>query len=206
MKYPNNLHLLRSNKGLHQAEVATAIEVAQPEYSKMERGDRKVGHHIDKLCTFFSVKKDAILNDAVPINSNNDIVIKAEDLPVFGLPVPNCNESFQVNKQFLSYAIRPDYLVGANNSYCCFMFGTKMENRFFHGELLYVNPNAKIEVNDFVVVQIEVKGKIIAVVRRVYEITERQHKLMTINPENIETFKNSSMVGLHKIVGTRTNI
>ena len=76
MKFPNNLYVLRNNKGLQQKEVAEAIGVVQSEYSKMERGDRKLGIHLDKLLKFFGVDQDTILNN-FNANSLSELSLKA---------------------------------------------------------------------------------------------------------------------------------
>ena len=61
MKFPNNLHVMRSSKGLQQKEVSDAIGVGQSEYSKMERGDRKLGVHLKPLIEFFSTDQELSL-------------------------------------------------------------------------------------------------------------------------------------------------
>ena len=102
MKFPNNLYLLRSNKGLQQKEVSDAIGVGQSEYSKMERGDRKLGIHLDKLLKFFGVDQDTILSN-LNISSPNTIQHERskliEDLPMLGLLFTNVVEGFQVQKK-----------------------------------------------------------------------------------------------------------
>ena len=98
MKFPNNLYVLRSNKGLQQKEVSEAIGVVQSEYSKMERGDRKLGIHIDKLLRFFGVDEDRLFNTATPMYQKpvEHKMPPLEDLPMYGLPLPNGGEGFQV--------------------------------------------------------------------------------------------------------------
>ena len=209
MKFPNNLYVLRSNKGLQQKEVSEAIGLVQSEYSKMERGDRKLGIHLEKLTQFFKVEQDTILSNANVINKKPMDYQSAkpiEDLPMFGLPFPNGAEGFQVQKQMFTHCVRPDYLIGNLEAYSCFMLSENMEQRYLYGEILYVDPLLQVKEKDYAVVHIDVAGKVAGLVRRVFEVTDRQYKLSTLNPENTEVFKNSDIKAIHKIVGTRTNI
>tara|TARA_Y100000004_G_scaffold174638_1_gene213526 strand:+ start:318 stop:950 length:633 start_codon:yes stop_codon:yes gene_type:complete len=209
MKFPNNLYVLRSNRGLQQTEVSEAIGVGQSEYSKMERGDRKLGIHLAKLTKFFEVDQDSILSNASMITKKPvqyETMPLIEDLPMFGLPFPNGAEGFQVQKKMFSHCVRPDYLVGVQSAYACFMLSQNMEQRYFYGEILFVDPTLQVKVNDFVVVQVQVGEKISGLVRKVNEITDRQYKLSTLNPKDTEVFKNSDILGVHKIVGSRSTI
>lgn len=209
MKFPNNLHVLRSNKGLQQVEVSEAIGVGQSEYSKMERGDRKLGIHLEKLTKFFEVEQDCILSNASIISTKPveyETMPLIEDLPMFGLPLPTGEEGFQVQKKMFTHCVRPDYLVGVQSAYACFMLSKNMEQRYYYGEILYADPTLQVKENDFVVVQMEVGEKVIGLVRKVFEVTDRQYKLSTLNPDNTEVFKNSDIKAIHKIVGSRSNI
>lgn len=207
MKFPNNLYLLRSNRGLQQKEVAEAIGVGQSEYSKMERGDRKLGIHLDKLLKFFGVDQDTILsnqNISSPHTIQHERSKLIEDLPMLGLPFTNVEEGFQVQKKLVTHCARPDYLVGINSAYACYMLSENMEQRYFHGEILYVDPTLEVKENDFVVIQIMITNKLVGIIRKVSEISERQYKVITLNPENKEVFKNSDITAIHKIVGSRS--
>jgi len=207
MKFPNNLYVLRSNKGLQQKEVSEAIGLVQSEYSKMERGDRKLGIHLEKLIQFFGIDQDTILSNSrtlsQQINENKRIPL-VEDLPMFGLPFTNVVQGFQVQKKMVTHCSRPDYLVGINSAYACYMLSENMEQRYFYGEILYVDPTLEIKENDFVVIQIMISAKLAGIIRKVKEISERQFKVATLNPENIEVFKNSDITAIHKIVGSRS--
>jgi len=207
MKFPNNLYVLRSNKGLQQKEVSEAIGLVESEYSKMERGDRKLGIHLEKLIQFFGIDQDTILSNSrtlsQQINENKRIPL-VEDLPMFGLPFTNVVQGFQVQKKMVTHCSRPDYLVGINSAYACYMLSENMEQRYFYGEILYVDPTLEIKENDFVVIQIMISAKLAGIIRKVKEISERQFKVATLNPENIEVFKNSDITAIHKIVGSRS--
>jgi len=208
MKFPNNLYVLRNNKGLQQKEVSEAIGVGQSEYSKMERGDRKLGVHLDKLLQFFGVDEDRVLNTATPMYQKpvEQKMPPLEDLPMYGLPLPNGGEGFQVQKKMYTHCVRPDYLIGVPSAYACFVLSDNMEQRYFYGEILFVDPSLQVKEKDFVVVQIQSGERTIGVIRKVSEISDRQFRLSTLNPENTEVFKNSDILGIHKIVGTRSTI
>lgn len=205
MKYPNRLHSLRTSRGLAQSDISSAIGIAQPEYSKMERGDRKIGSHINKLCDFFKLETDEICSTKFDPNHYIEQTKNKfkEDLPLFGMPRLN-GEGIQIQKQFVSHTVRPDYLYNVNDSYSCFMNGEEMLPRYNHGELLYINPDLKAEVGDYVLVHINVDNIVVGIFRKVFEISDRQFKLQTLNPAKTETFKNTEIVAIHSIVGTRS--
>jgi transcriptional regulator with XRE-family HTH domain len=207
MKFPNNLYVLRSNKGLQQVEVSEAIGVGQSEYSKMERGDRKLGIHLEKLTKFFGIDQDTILSNSSKLSQQTNEsrrIPLLEDLPMFGLAFTNVVHGFQVQKKIVTHCARPDYLVGINSGYACYMLSENMEQRYFYGEILYVDPTLEVKKNDFVVIQIMISSKLAGIIRKVKEISERQFKVTTLNPENIEVFKNSDITAIHKIVGSRS--
>jgi phage repressor protein C with HTH and peptisase S24 domain len=127
-----------------------------------------------------------------------------EDLPMYGLPITNIVEGFQVQKKLVTRCARPDYLVGINSAYACYMLSENMEQRYFYGEILYVDPTLEVKENDFVVIQIIISNKLAGIIRKVSEISERQYKVITLNPENKEVFKNLDISAIHKIVGSRS--
>jgi phage repressor protein C with HTH and peptisase S24 domain len=81
-----------------------------------------------------------------------------------------------------------------------------MEQRYFYGEILFVDPSLQVKEKDFVVVQIKSGDRTVGLIRKVSEVTDRQYKLSTLSPDNTEVFKNSDIVAIHKIVGSRSNI
>lgn len=209
MKFPNNLHVMRSSKGLQQKEVSDAIGVGQSEYSKMERGDRKLGIHLNPLIEFFKTDQETILNNATVISKkavNHEAMPLIEDLPIYGLPFPCGAEGIQIQKKMISHCVRPDYLMGIVSAYGCFVLSSNMEQRFFYGEVIYVDPTLQVKPKDFVVVHVQLGTRVGGLIRKVFEVSDRQYKLSTINPNNTEVHKNSDIIAIHKIVGSRTNI
>tara|TARA_B100000963_G_C22518252_1_gene621743 strand:- start:481 stop:1095 length:615 start_codon:yes stop_codon:yes gene_type:complete len=202
MKYPNNLLTLRNMKGLQQGEVAIAVDMKQPEYSKMERGERRIGDHLEKLTKFFKVDASAIQSQ--DIKSNHYKQKYTEDLPLFGMPILN-GEGVQMHTQFVSHTIRPDYLVDNLKSYACFIHGSLLSPRYEHGDLVYVDPNKQPKEGDYVVVQVKQGDHITGIFRKLLQITDRQMKFQTLHPIKEEVIKNSEMLYVHTIVGTRTN-
>ena len=201
MKFPNNLRTLRNQKGLQQIEVAKGVGLKQPEYSKMERGERRIGHHVENICKFYKVDVDAIYDQFVDVPSRSRNY--SEDLPVFGLPRLN-GEGIQMHNKFVSHTFRPDYLMNNTNAYACFVNGEEMLPRYDHGNLLYVDPLLKYEVGDYVVVQIKIEDKLVGIFRKLIEISDRQMKFETLNPIKEDVLKNFEIEAVHCIVGSRT--
>ncbi len=202
MKYPNNLLTLRNLKGLQQGEVAVGVKMKQPEYSKMERGERRIGDHLEKLTQFFKVTPNEIQSQQ--LQSQQYKQKYTEDLPLFGMPVQN-GEGVQMHKQFVSHTIRPDYLVENLQSYACFIHGSAMSPRYEHGDLVYIDPNRQAKEDDYVVIQVKQGDHVTGIFRKVIQITDRQMKFQTLKPIKEEVIRNSEMLSVHVIVGTRTN-
>ena len=208
MKYPNRLYELRTEKGLKQSEVAEVIGIAQPEYSKMERGDRTLGIHTQNIAKFFEVEI-AFLKFSLTFKENkeelpiNPVLI---ELPLYGMPLANGEEGFQFQKQMISRCERPDYMKNNNEGYGCFMLSNNMDPKYNHGDLLYVDPKLKVYEGDFVIVKLLKMNKDIGLIRQVYDSYGLEYKFNTLAPRKIEKFDKDSILGVHKIVGTRTNI
>jgi len=201
MKFPNNLKTLRNQKGLQQMEVANAVGLKQPEYSKMERGERRIGHHIDNICKFYQIDVDAIYDNLVDTGTVSRNY--SEDLPVYGFPRLN-GEGIEMHQNFVSHTFRPDYLIHNTNAYACFIHGEEMIPRYEHGNLVYVDPLIKYEVGDYVIVQIKIQNKLIGIFRKLIEISDRQMKFETLNPIKEDILKNYEIEAVHCIVGSRT--
>lgn len=201
MKFPNNLRTLRNQKGLQQIEVAKGVGLKQPEYSKMERGERRIGNHIDNICKFYQVDVDAIYDNLVDTGTVSRNY--SEDLPVYGFPRLN-GEGIEMHQNFASHTFRPDYLIHNTNSYACFIHGEEMKPRYEHGNLVYVDPLKKYEVGDYVIVQIKIQNKLIGIFRKLIEISDRQMKFETLNPIKQDILKNHEIEAVHCIVGSRT--
>ena len=191
MKYPNNLLTLRNLKGLQQGEVAVGVKMKQPEYSKMERGERRIGDHLEKLTKFFKVTPNEIQSQQ--LQSQQYKQKYTEDLPLFGMPVQN-GEGVQMHKQFVSHTIRPDYLVENLQSYACFIHGSTLSPRYEHGDLVYVDPNRQAKEDDYVVIQVKQGDHVTGIFRKVIQITDRQMKFQTLNPIKEEVIRNSEML------------
>ena len=108
-------------------------------------------------------------------------------------------------KQFVSHTIRPVYLVDNLQSYACFIHGSLLSPRYEHGDLVYVDPNKQVKEGDYVVIQVKQGDHITGIFRKLLQITERQMKFQTLSPIKEEVIKNSEMLYVHTIVGTRTN-
>ena len=142
MKHSNNLHKLRLENSLSQAEVSKHIKVSQGLYCRMERGSVDPSKYLRQLSELFRVQKEEIYNLKNNIDNVAQINVSIQ-LPVFGMPTV-CGKAMNITNKFASTTERPDYLKNNQSAYSCFVVGNEMQPRFNHGELIYIDPLKKI--------------------------------------------------------------
>ncbi len=142
MKHSNNLHKLRLENNLSQAEVSKHIKVSQGLYCRMERGSVDPSKYLRQLSELFRVQKEEIYNLKNNIDNVAQINVSIQ-LPVFGMPTV-CGKAMNITNKFASTTERPDYLKNNQSAYSCFVVGNEMQPRFNHGELIYIDPLKKI--------------------------------------------------------------
>ena len=98
------------------------------------------------------------------------------------------------------FTARPDYLAGATQAYAIFVHNDSMEPRYYHGEMLYVDPTLPPRPGDFVVVQTADDR---AFVKRLKRRTQDLIVVEQFNPPKDIRFPGSN-TQIHSIVGTRS--
>lgn len=161
MEYPNNLRRLRDAKSLTQGQVAEKLGINQAEYSRIEKGRRRVGTHLNALSKILKCNEDAIL---APDQYQPTIVDLTEDIPVYALPEPD-GESVRFDMSMTSRIARPPLLVSAQNAFGMFNCGEAMMPRLRHGDFLFCDPDTEAKLNDICVLVLQKGNKTIAVVR-----------------------------------------
>jgi len=161
MEYPNNLRRLRDAKGLTQGQVAEQLGINQAEYSRIEKGRRRVGTHLNPLSKILKCNEDGIL---APDQYQPTIVDLTEDIPVYALPEPD-GESVRFDMSMTSRIARPPLLVSAQNAFGMFNCGEAMMPRLRHGDFLFCDPDTEAKLNDICVLVLQKGNKTIAVVR-----------------------------------------
>lgn len=161
MEYPNNLRRLRDAKSLTQGQVAEQLGINQAEYSRIEKGRRRVGTHLNSLSKILGCDEDAILSPDQYQPTSNNI---SEDIPVYALPEPD-GESVRFDMSMTSRIARPPILATAENAFGMFNCGEVMMPRLRHGDFLFCDPDAEPKENDICVLVLQKGNRLVAVVR-----------------------------------------
>lgn len=161
MEYPNNLRRLRDAQKLSQGQVAESLGINQAEYSRIEKGRRRVGTHLAGLAQILKCDEDDIL---APDQYQPASHMLSDDIPVYALPESD-GESVRFDMAMTSRIDRPPVLAKAKAAFGMFNCGSAMEPRLRHGDFLFCDPDEPIKDNDIVVLTIERGNRLVAIVR-----------------------------------------
>lgn len=160
MEFPNNLRKLRDTVSLSQAQVAEVLGVNQAEYSRIEKGRRRVGTHMAKLCDLLNATEAEILSP-----DQYKPISQSVDIPVYALPEPD-GESVRFDLAMASRIERPPILDGASNAFGMFNCGEAMFPRLRHGDFLFCDPDQEKRENDICALILQRGNRLAAIVRQ----------------------------------------
>jgi phage repressor protein C with HTH and peptisase S24 domain len=96
----------------------------------------------------------------------------------------------------------PPKLHGVPDAYAVYVIGDSMEDRFRHGEVVFVHPYEPIKKDDDVVVQIQ-NGEgapVVGYIKRFISRTDTTLKVAQLHPKKVLTFGMATVLAIHKIV------
>jgi transcriptional regulator with XRE-family HTH domain len=160
MEYPNNLRRLRDAQKLTQAEVAEALSINQAEYSRIEKGRRRVGTHLEKLTDILACDHDEILAP----DQYSGAVEQQQDVPLYALPEID-GESIRFDLAMTSRLPKPACTVGPR-SFAMLCNGNVMAPRIHHGDFVYVDPDEPLRDNDLCVLTLMRGNREVAIIRQ----------------------------------------
>jgi len=162
MEYPNNLRKLRDAQKLTQGQVAETLDIGQAEYSRIEKGRRRVGIHLDNLSKLLKCSHQDILSpDEYKVQQEQTL---PDDIPVYALPEAD-GESVRFDLAMCSRTKRTPSLEFAERGFGMFNCGTAMLPRLRHGDFLFCDPDAEARDNDVCVLVIQRGNRDVAIVR-----------------------------------------
>ena len=160
MEFPNNLRKLRDTASLSQAQVAEVLGVNQAEYSRIEKGRRRVGTHMAKLSDLLNATEAEILSP-----DQYKPIAQSLDIPVYALPEPD-GESVRFDLAMSSRIERPPILDSASNAFGMFNCGEAMSPRLRHGDFLFCDPDQEKRENDICALVLQRGNRLAAIVRQ----------------------------------------
>lgn len=161
MEYPNNLRRLRDARKLTQAEVADAIGINQAEYSRIEKGRRRVGTHLEKLSEVLSCDQDDILAP----DQYTAAPEQPQTIPLYALPELD-GESIRFDLSMTSQLPKPTCHTGGSRVFAILNPGNVMAPRLKHGDFLYADPDETIRDDDLCVLTLMRGNREVAIVRQ----------------------------------------
>lgn len=161
MEYPNNLRRLRDARKLTQAEVADALGINQAEYSRIEKGRRRAGIHLEKLSEVLSCDQDDILAPDQYAAAPE----QPQTIPLYALPELD-GESIRFDLSMTSQLPKPSCHTGGSRVFALLNPGNVMAPRLKHGDFLYADPDETIRDDDLCVLTLMRGNREVAVVRQ----------------------------------------
>lgn len=161
MEYPNNLRRLRDARRLTQADVAEALGINQAEYSRMEKGRRRIGTHLEKLSEILQADEDAILSpDQYAVGAD-----APSHIPLYALPELD-GESIRYDLSMTSQLPKPTCHTGGSRVFAILNPGNVMAPRLKHGDFLYADPDEEVRDDDLCVLTFMRGNREVAIVRQ----------------------------------------
>ena len=161
MEYPNNLRRLRDARKLTQAEVADALGINQAEYSRIEKGRRRVGTHLEKLSEILACEQDDILAP----DQYAGTIEPPHNIPLYALPEMD-GESIRFDMAMSSQLPKPSCHNGGDRMFAILNPGNVMAPRLKHGDFLYADPDEQVRDEDICVLTLMRGNREIAIVRQ----------------------------------------
>jgi phage repressor protein C with HTH and peptisase S24 domain len=124
-------------------------------------------------------------------------------IPAYGHAMGGKDGRFIWNGNKIADVLAPPSLANVPNAYAVYVVGDSMEQRYFAGELVFVNPNLPVRQRDFVVVQIlsAVEGDPPdAYVKQFVSQSASNIRLMQFKPKKTIEFPVNRVISVHRII------
>lgn len=216
----------REELGLSQPELGRASGLSYQAVQQIEAGTTKSTRRLLELATALKTTPEWLMHGhgaadvytpPVPITPKmqRDLetspapsnVYSADgwprDLPVMGTAECGPDGWALFNGEVIRMAPRPPELAGIPKAYAVYVRGSSMENRYFDGEIVYVNPAKPVQQGDFVLVQLVAAQDgepPRALIKRLVRRSGSKVILEQFSPKKIIEVKTSEIISIHKIV------
>lgn len=123
-------------------------------------------------------------------------------IAVYGHAQGGPHGEFPLNGNEIGQILAPPSVQKIVGAYAVYVAGESMEDRYYAGEVVYVNPRVPVRRGDFVVAQIfKEEGEApYAFVKRFVSQDDKVVRLQQLNPREILTFAKARLYAMHKIV------
>lgn len=195
----------RSNKGLTQAALATALNINQSTVAywenKRSQPDAKT---VETLSGILGVTPEWIMFGGTSAKSTGPsftppaAVKTHKDLPVLGMAQAGKHNTLIITETPVSFIDRPPNLVGNNGAFAVWVAGKSMEPRFRIGEVIYINPAKPVDIGCYVLVEL-LDGS--AYVKELIKQTQTKVILRQYNPAKDLEIASTEVKNIYRVVG-----
>lgn len=209
MVYQNRLYELRNALRKSQEEMADILNISQSEYSRIEKGKRRLGQHEMPLKKYFidngiMTEDDNLVSSAIAQNEkpketwvDKDLI---KDLPVYGKPL--INGGIEWTKEAVDMFLRSPLLKNNNDAYVTQVAGDDMKPRLLRGNKVMIDPTSAPIYESLVLVEFK-NNKNVRYFREFVKSDSDYIHLKVYNPENIQQYKHSEIEVMHKVFSVR---
>ena len=215
MDYPNRLYELRVSLRKSQGEMANILNISQSEYSRLEKGKRRLGVHEVPLKKYFVEhnvldQNDSLVNHALATSNENftqwknDFDTKFDnekpDLPVYGIPL--VSGGIQWTKEAIDMTARTPLLKNNKEAYVTNVAGDDMKPRLIRGNKALIDPTSPHTAESLVLVEFTEQENV-RYFREFLFADDKFIHLKVYNPEAINQYKHSEIKSMHKVFSVR---
>ena len=201
MEFPNRLYSLRVNAKRSQTEVAEFLGISQPEYSRMEKGRRKIDAYVKQICDLFECKEPDVFSAAGATDQKKTAEYESTRCPVYGQITPDHRLIW--TSEPVKWIEMPTSLKYIKDVYSVTNPGTTMEPKFSEGDILHCDPSRPPKVGDCVVYSAPNDNeRKIALLK---EITNDSYHFFTYGDQNTIKVNAENIDSIHTIRGVRFN-
>ena len=223
----NNIQALRESRGWSRPELARRMSTSPQQVERLEKNQRRLHQDwIDRAAAAFGVSPAAIISDeALVLPALNATAVKMEgashnrlrqDLPIYGTALGAARrilgeavEQTTLNRaEVVQYVRRPVILNDRPQAYGLFVSGSSMSPRYDDGEMVVVDPKARLRIGDDVVVYLRPENPEddtgeaarAALVKRLRRRTASYIELEQFSPATVFQVPMSEVVDVHRVV------
>ena len=184
---------------------------AKPRYPNLTRIAAALGITIDELFIDPYGEPFAPAQPITPIDikpgGNAEMAMRfevgARDVPILGNAKAGLSGIFMGNGEPIAYISRPPVLAGVPGAFAVYVRGDSMEDRYYDGELIYVNPSKPVRRNSFVLIELHNKE---AFVKRFIKRDDDFISVEQFNPRGKIDYVAKTVKHIYRIVGSAEEI
>lgn len=190
---------LKEQPGKSQSGLARALDLDPAAITRMLQGARQIkASEIPKINAYFEV--GALQDTLAPVRA-----FRAPDMiPVYGTAEGGADGMAEWNGEVIELVPRPPFLTDVKDAYALYVIGESMVPRYNPGELIYVHPRRPVSPGGYGVFQIRVDGQTTprALIKQLSRRTTHTIVLTQFNPKKELEIKASTLIAMHRIVGS----